>query len=108
VTLFLPHGVGHMVGLGIRDAGTASGETRGPEGGLPRLRVDIALEPRHAWTVEPGIYLVPAILDGARGRRDVAWDRVDGLAGFGGVRIEQDVLITADGCEVLTADIPLT
>ncbi|MCC6831185.1 MAG: aminopeptidase P N-terminal domain-containing protein [Thermoleophilia bacterium] len=107
VTLFLPHGVGHMVGLGIRDAGTASGETRGPEGGLPRLRVDIALEPRHAWTVEPGIYLVPAILDGARGRRDVAWDRVDGLAGFGGVRIEQDVLITADGCEVLTADIPL-
>jgi Xaa-Pro aminopeptidase len=106
-TLFFPHGVGHMVGLGVRDAGAASDEGREPADGLPSLRVDIPLEPRHAWTVEPGIYFVAPLLATARGRSDVDWDRVDELLGFGGVRIEQNVLITDDGCEVLTAEIPL-
>ena len=104
--LFFPHGVGHMVGLGIRDTGPASDEGREPVAGQPGLRVGIALEPRQAWTVEPGIYLVPALLAGERDRDDVEWDRVDELAGFGGVRLEQNVLITDDGCEVLTAAIP--
>jgi len=107
VTLFFPHGVGHMVGLGVRDAGAASDEARDPEPGLPRLRVDVPLEPRHAWTVEPGVYFVPALLARHRGRHDVDWSRVDDLLGFGGVRIEQNVLITDDGCEVLTRAIPL-
>jgi Xaa-Pro aminopeptidase len=107
VTLFFPHGVGHMVGLGVRDAGAASDEAPGRVPGLPRLRVDIPLAPRHAWTVEPGVYVVPALLEGARGRDDVVWDRVDRLRGFGGVRLEQNVLIGDDGCEVLTAAIPL-
>jgi Xaa-Pro aminopeptidase len=107
VTLFFPHGVGHMVGLGVRDAGPASDETREPAPGLPRLRVDIPLAPRQAWTVEPGVYVVPALLARARGRDDVVWDRVDQLRGFGGVRLEQNVLIGDDGCEVLTAAVPL-
>jgi Xaa-Pro aminopeptidase len=107
VTLFFPHGVGHMVGLGVRDAGAASDEAREPVPGLPRLRVDIPLEPRHAWTVEPGIYFVPPLLARAPDRNDVDWNRVDELIGFGGVRIEHDVLITDDGCEVLSAAIPL-
>jgi len=106
-TLFFPHGVGHLVGLGVRDTGPASGEERAPESGLPRLRVDITLEPRQAWTVEPGIYVVPALLARERGRDDVVWDRVDRLQGFGGVRLEQNVLITDDGCETLTAAVPL-
>jgi Xaa-Pro aminopeptidase len=105
--LFFPHGVGHLVGLGVRDTGAASGEVRKPEPGMPRLRIDIPLAPRHAWTVEPGIYVVPALLARERSRDDVVWDRVDELHGFGGVRIEQNVLITDDGCEVLTAAIPL-
>jgi Xaa-Pro aminopeptidase len=107
VALFFPHGVGHMVGLGVRDAGQASDETREPAPGLPRLRVDIALEPRQAWTVEPGVYVVPALLAGAHRRGDLVWDRVDGLRGFGGVRLEQNVLLGDAGCEVLTAAIPL-
>ena len=106
-TLFFPHGVGHMVGLGVRDAGVASDELREPAPGFPRLRLDVPLQPRHVWTVEPGIYFVAPLLARARERTDVDWDRVDSLLGFGGVRIEQDVLITEDGCEVLTADIPL-
>jgi Xaa-Pro aminopeptidase len=107
VTLFFPHGVGHTVGLGVRDAGFASDEAREPAPGLPRLRIDIPLQPRHAWTVEPGIYFVAPLLARHRDRRDVDWDRVDGLLDFGGVRIEHNVLITEDGCDVLTAAIPL-
>jgi Xaa-Pro aminopeptidase len=106
-TLFFPHGVGHMVGLGVRDTGRASDEKREPPPGLPPLRVDIALRPRQAWTVEPGIYVVPALLARERGRDGVDWDRVDELRGFGGVRLEQNVLITGDGCELLTAAVPL-
>jgi Xaa-Pro aminopeptidase len=106
-TLFFPHGVGHLVGLGVRDTGAASDEAREPVPGLPRLRVDIPLRRRQAWTVEPGIYVVPALLARERGRDDVDWDRVDELHGFGGVRLEQNVLITDEGCEMLTAAVPL-
>ena len=107
ITLFFPHGVGHMVGLGVRDAGLATDELRDPAPGFPRMRLDIPLQPRHVWTVEPGIYFVAPLLARARERTDVDWDRVDSLLGLGGVRIEQNVLITDDGCDVLTANIPL-
>jgi Xaa-Pro aminopeptidase len=107
VTLFFPHGIGHPVGLGVRDAGFASDEVRKPAPGLPRLRIDVPLEPRQAWTIEPGIYFVAPLLASERGRSDVDWNRVDELLGFGGVRIEQNVLVTDDGCEVLTDAIPL-
>jgi Xaa-Pro aminopeptidase len=106
-TLFFPHGVGHLVGLGVRDTGPASDEARTPIAGLPRLRVDISLRPRQAWTIEPGIYFVPALLAREHDRDGVDWDRVDELQSFGGVRLEQNVLITDDGCEVLTAAVPL-
>lgn len=102
VRLFFPHGVGHMVGLGVRDAGPASDEPSSPG-----LRLDIPLEPRHAWTVEPGLYFVAPLLARERGHEAVNWERVDELLDFGGVRLEHDVVITDDGCDVLTAAIPL-
>ena len=105
--LFFPHGVGHLVGLGVRDTGPASDEGRDQPPELPRLRVDTTLAPRQAWTVEPGIYFVPALLARERGHEAVDWDRADALLGFGGVRLEQNVLITDTGAEVLTEDIPL-
>ena len=109
--LFFPHGVGHMVGLGIRDAGEVLRGREPAEGEFPRLRVDLPLLPGNVFTVEPGIYLVPALLDDdelrERHRDVVDWERAEAMLGFGGVRIENNVLVTADGYEVLTADVPL-
>src|SRR5919197_4422633 len=83
VTLFFPHGVGHMVGLGVRDAGGVLRGRDKPGPGFPRLRVDLPLHAGYALTVEPGIYFIPAVL-GDRTSRDelsdaVDWDRVDGM-----------------------------
>jgi len=110
VTLFFPHGIGHMVGLGVRDAGEVL-PGREPEPGLPGLRADLPLLAGHVVTIEPRLYFVPALLadpDTRASLRDqVNWERADGLTGFGGIRIENNVLITDDGHEVLTADIPI-
>jgi Xaa-Pro aminopeptidase len=112
VWLFFPHGIGHLVGLGVRDAGgTPLPERRHDPKPYPNLRIDLPLEPGMVVTVEPGVYLVPALLNDAEHRRRqrdrVAWGRVDKMRGFGGIRIEDNVLITDDGHEVITADIPL-
>jgi Xaa-Pro aminopeptidase len=111
ISLFFPHGVGHMVGLGIRDAGGAERGREPPGPGYPPLRVDLPLQADYTMTVEPGIYFVPALLAGeeTRGRlRDaVDWNRVDRMLDFGGIRLEDNVLLTPDGCEVLTSGVPL-
>lgn len=111
VSLFFPHGVGHMVGLGVRDASGALRHRDKPGPGFPRLRVDLPIRVGYTMTVEPGIYFVPAMLADQESRKRlgeaVHWDRVDELLHFGGIRLEQNVLIIDDGCEVLTADVPL-
>lgn len=111
VTLFFPHGVGHMVGLGIRDAGGVLRGRDAKEPGFPPLRVDLPLQPGYAMTVEPGVYFVPAILADAanrdRHRQTVNWDRVQQMLDFGGIRIEDNVLVAHERCEVLTASIPV-
>jgi Xaa-Pro aminopeptidase len=110
-SLFFPHGIGHMVGLGVRDAGEVLPGREPPEDEFPRLRVDLPLEAGHVVTVEPGIYFVPALLHDAdfreRHRDAVHWERAERMLGFGGIRIENNVLITDDGHEVLTANVPL-
>jgi Xaa-Pro aminopeptidase len=111
VFVFFPHAIGHMVGLGVRDAGEVL-PGRGPrEDEFPGLRVDLPLEPGHAVMIEPGIDFVPALLDDAefreRHRDTVSWERAERMLDFGGSRIENNVLITEDGFEVLTDDVPL-
>ena len=109
--LFFPHGIGHMVGLGVRDAsGMLPGRAKDPRPCLANLRMDLPLAPGYFVTVEPGLYFIPAILNDPRRRekfRDcVAWDKVEPHLGLGGVRIEDNVLVTAGAPEVLTAAIP--
>lgn len=111
VSLFFPHGVGHMVGLGVRDAGGVLRDRDAPGAGFPRLRVDLPLEPSYTMTVEPGIYFIPALLRDPTKRAELSdavdWARVDALLDFGGIRLEDNVLITDSGCEVLTSGVPL-
>ena len=111
VWLFFPHGVGHLVGLGVRDAGGTLLERRHDPPPFPHLRIDLPLEPGMVVTVEPGIYFIGALLESAEQRRkhpdQVVWERVDRLLDFGGIRIEDNVLITEAGHEVITADVPL-
>jgi len=109
--LFFPHGLGHMVGLGVRDAGGyLKGRVRSNRPGLRNLRTDLPLEAGYTITVEPGIYFIPALLNDTARReqyRDaVNWPMVDGLLEFGGIRLEDNVHVTTDGPENLTAAIP--
>jgi Xaa-Pro aminopeptidase len=112
VAAFFPHGLGHLVGLGVRDAGERLPELEDDDGAAaPGLRTNLPLEVGFVTTVEPGVYFVPALLENpeirARLRTAVDWGRVEEMIGFGGIRLEQNVLVTDSGPEVLTLDIPL-
>ncbi|MEK7348546.1 MAG: aminopeptidase P family protein [Candidatus Eisenbacteria bacterium] len=109
--LFYPHGIGHMVGLGVRDAsGPLPGRPKRTEPARKNQRTDFPLQPGYTMTIEPGIYFIPAILhDPDRRKRYpdcVNWDKAVSLIPLGGIRIEDDVLVTKAGPENLTAAIP--
>jgi len=109
--VFLPHGIGHLLGLEVHDVGglmrsAEGGEIERPTG-HPYLRLTRVLQAGFVVTMEPGIYFIPQLLEAARadGRgRHINWSRVGTLAHFGGIRIEDDLAITATGSENLTRD----
>ena len=110
-TLFYPHGLGHLVGLGVRDAsGQAPGRAKDPRPSLRSLRMDLPLAPGYVVTVEPGLYFIPPLLQDpvrrARYRDCVNWPLVEQHLELGGVRIEDNILVTDGAPEVLTAAIP--
>lgn len=110
-TLFFPHGLGHMVGLGVRDgSGRAPGRPKDSRPSLRTLRMDLPLAAGYVVTVEPGLYFIPALLtDPARRARfsaSVNWPLVDQHLHLGGVRIEDNVLVTDGAPAVLTRAIP--
>jgi Xaa-Pro dipeptidase len=110
-SVFLPHGIGHLLGLEVHDVG---GFMRSPEGGdiqrpegHPYLRLTRVLEEGFVVTMEPGIYFIDQLLEEARGDARAArinWSRVGALSKFGGIRIEDDLAVTRTGCENLTRD----
>jgi Xaa-Pro aminopeptidase len=117
-TLFLPCGVGHMLGLDIHDM-DALGEDyvgytdtirRNPDFGWRSLRLARAVEPSFIVTVEPGIYFIPALIDRwhAEGKHEsfVDYAALESYRDFGGVRLEDDVLVTTDAPRVLGKPIP--
>ena len=110
IAVFFPHGVGHMVGLGVRDVGgRAPGREEGRMCCGAKVRVDLPIRAGFLMTVEPGLYFVPALLDDAERREKyknaIAWDAIDRWRGVGGVRIEDDVVITTAAPRVLTIGI---
>lgn len=115
--LFFPHGIGHLLGLDVHDmedlgdrAGYGANRQRSDRFGLGYLRLDRPLEAGMVVTIEPGFYQVPALLTDPHNRDRYAdcvnWDRLADFADVRGIRIEDDVLITAEGARVLTADLP--
>ena len=108
---FLPHGLGHMLGIQVHDAGghmqSESGGRIDPPSGHPFLRLTRVLEDDMVITIEPGLYIIDMLLEDLRGtpaETHVNWNAVDRLRPFGGIRIEDDVRVLPDGHENLTRD----
>jgi Xaa-Pro aminopeptidase len=111
--LFFPHGLGHMIGLDVHDGeaiseemvGYGDGYERSDQFGLSALRLARELEAGWVVTVEPGAYFIPPLIDEWRAARRheqfVAYEALDDWRDFGGVRVEDDVLVTDDGHRIL-------
>jgi Xaa-Pro dipeptidase len=108
---FMPHGIGHLLGVQVHDVGgfmeSESGGKIDPPSGHPYLRLTRVLEEDMVLTVEPGLYIIDLLLENLRGtpaEAHVNWKTVDRLRPFGGVRIEDNVRVLAGGNENLTRD----
>ena len=108
---FFPHGLGHLLGLQVHDVGGLMADENGsklePPEGHPFLRLARILDEDMVLTIEPGIYAIDMLLDELRNTpaaEHVDWAAVDWFRPFGGIRIEDNVRVTADGCENLTRD----
>ncbi len=111
--LFFPHGLGHMLGLDVHDmenlgedyVGYNTETERSDQFGLAYLRLARRLQPGFIVTVEPGIYFIPELIDLWKAENKfsefIDYNRVDKYRDFGGIRIEDDVLVTDDGHRVL-------
>lgn len=118
--LFYPHGLGHMLGLDVHDmeglgenyVGYDNEIQRATQFGLAFLRLGRRLKPGFVITVEPGIYFIPELIDIWKSENKLAefinYDKVETYKDFGGIRIEDDILITETGARVLGKPIPKT
>ena len=117
--LFYPHGLGHMMGLDVHDMENLgelwvgyNGEPKSTQFGRKSQRLAIPLEPGFVHTVEPGIYFIPELIDMWKADKKFAdfinYDKVDTYKNFGGIRNEEDYLITETGARRLGKKIPLT
>ena len=117
--MVMPHGLGHMMGLDVHDMENLgevvvgyAGEPQSTQFGLKSLRLARPLEPGFVLTVEPGIYFIPQLMDLWRSNGHcggfIDFDELDKWRDFGGVRCEEDFLITADGARRLGPPKPKT
>ncbi|HZF27537.1 MAG TPA: Xaa-Pro dipeptidase [Gammaproteobacteria bacterium] len=107
---FLPHGLGHLLGLQVHDAGgrqvSPDGARREPPAEDPFLRLTRVLEAGFVVTIEPGMYFIPALLKSLLTKHEDKVNRakIERLLPFGGIRIEDDIEVTADGSKNLTRE----
>ncbi|MEN8120966.1 MAG: aminopeptidase P family protein [Bacteroidota bacterium] len=118
--LFMPHGLGHQMGLDVHDmesfgenyVGYDEEVQRSEQFGLAFLRLGKRLKKGLVLTDEPGIYFIPALIDLWKSENKftdfINYDKLEGYKDFGGIRIEDDLLITDTGCRVLGKPIPKT
>lgn len=118
--LFFPHGLGHMMGLDVHDmeglgenfVGYDDKYSRSDQFGLAYLRLAKALTAGNVFTIEPGIYFIPELIDKWKSENKfpefINYNRVEDYRNFGGIRIEDDILVTEDGYRILGKAIPKT
>ena len=118
--LFFPHGLGHMLGLDVHDmedygenhVGYDSEIQRSTQFGLRSLRMGRRLQPGFVITNEPGIYFIPALIDTWKSEKKfeefIDYAQVEKYKGFGGIRLEDDILVTESGSRILGERIPIT
>ena len=118
--LFMPHGLGHMMGLDVHDmenygenyVGYDKKNIRSTQFGLSSLRLGRELQEGFVITNEPGCYFIPALIDKWRSENKcsdfINYDMLEKYKDFGGIRIEDDLLVTRDGCRLLGKYIPKT
>lgn len=117
-TLFFQCGLGHMMGLDVHDmenlgeqyVGYTPELIKGTEFGLKSLRLGRALEAGFVLTVEPGLYFIPALMDSWAAEKKlphfINYNKLETFRNFGGIRIEDDYLITTEGSELLSTSLP--
>jgi len=118
--LFFPHGLGHMMGLDVHDmesfgednVGYDSEVKRSTQFGLAFLRFALPYKPGHVFTIEPGCYFIPELIDQWKSenkfREFINYDKIMTYKNFGGIRIEDNLLITEKGHKLLGKPIPKT
>jgi len=116
--LFFPCGLGHMMGLDIHDmenlgeqyVGYTEDLQKSTQFGLKSLRLGRALEAGFVLTVEPGLYFIPELMDQWETEKKftqfINYDKLGAYKTLGGIRLEDDYLITADGCRLLGKQLP--
>ena len=118
--MFFPHGLGHMLGLDVHDmeglgenyVGYDDEIKRSSQFGTAFLRLGRKHQPGFVFTIEPGIYFIPALIDKwekeGKYKDFINFDKVESFKDFGGIRIEDDILVTETGYKVLGKPIPKT
>lgn len=117
--LFYPHGLGHMMGLDVHDMENLGevwvgydGQPKSTQFGRKSQRLAIPLQPGFVFTVEPGVYFIPELIDLWKSEKKftdfINYDKVEEYRHFGGIRNEEDYLVTATGARRLGKKIPLT
>lgn len=118
--LFMPHGIGHMLGLDVHDmeglgenyVGYNENVKRSDQFGLAFLRFALPYKPGHVFTIEPGIYFIPELIqkwEAENKYRDfINYRKIGKYRSLGGIRIEDNILITEKGHKVLGTPIPKT
>jgi Xaa-Pro aminopeptidase len=117
--LFMPHGLGHMLGLDVHDMEDLGQIYVGYDDeirpvdqfGTAYLRMGRKLQPGFVITNEPGIYFIPALIDKWKAEKIntdfICFDRLNEYLDFGGIRLEDDILVTQNGCEIIGDRIPV-
>jgi len=117
--MFFPCGLGHMMGLDVHDMENLGevwvgydGKPKSTQFGRKSLRLARPLEAGFVLTIEPGVYFIPELIDlwksEGKFRDFINYDKLEGYRTFGGIRNEEDYLITPDGARMLGKKIPLT